>query len=371
MSVTSEADVLVIGGGIIGLCSAYFLLKERTRVFVVEQNEIWSDSSGANAGTVAVQNKISGLQPLALMSVDLWRQMQSDEHLDLGFRQIGGLRVAIGGDQVRELQQGWSAQAEQELSLRWLEQDELKKFASWLGPDVNAAVYCPADSQSIPLKAGPALRKAVEQQGGFVQSGTTVIDIEPSGDSVLVTTDQPGRIRCCHLVVAAGPWAKGLVRSLGIDLPVSVDVNMLSITEPVGLLMDRVVTHVSGILSLKQYPNGTCMIGGGWQGQGGFDSNTKELDYQNLIHNIRLAASVVPGLRDVNLVRSWAGFEPVMPDALPCLGCLPGHPNIWIATGARGGYSLGPAQGKLISEMVLGKALSLEGTGAFDPGRTF
>ena len=60
-----------------------------------------------------------------------------------------------------------------------------------------------------------------------------------------------------------------------------------------------------------------------------------------------------------------------MPDTLPCLGCLPGHPNIWIAPGARGGYSLGPAQGKLISEMVLGKALSLEGSAVFDPGRTF
>ena len=103
MSVTTEADVLVIGGGIVGLCSAYFLLKERSRVFVLEQNEIWSDSSGANAGTVAVQNKTSGLQPLALMSVDLWRQMQNDERLDLGFRQVGGLRIAMGGDRPH----GW------------------------------------------------------------------------------------------------------------------------------------------------------------------------------------------------------------------------------------------------------------------------
>jgi len=371
MTVTTEADVLVIGGGIVGLCSAYFLLKERARVVVLEQNEIWSDSSGANAGTVAIQNKISGLRPLALMSVDLWRQMQNDEQLDLGFRQIGGLRVAIGGDQVRELEKDCSVQAEQELSLHWLEQGELRKFAPWIGQDVNAAVYCPADSQSIPLKAGPELRKAVEQQGGCVRPGTTVIDIEPSGDSVVVTTDLSGRFRCRHLVVAAGPWTKGLVRDLGVDLPVSVDVNMLSITEPVGLLINRVITHVSGILSLKQYPNGTCMIGGGWQGQGGFNTDTKELDYQNLIHNIRLAASVVPGLRNVNLVRSWAGFEPVMPDALPCLGCLPGESNIWIATGARGGYSLGPAQGKLISKMILDKPPSLEGTEAFDPGRTF
>ena len=58
MTVTTEADVLVIGGGIVGLCSAYFLLKERARVVVLEQNESWSDSSGANAGTVAIQNKI-------------------------------------------------------------------------------------------------------------------------------------------------------------------------------------------------------------------------------------------------------------------------------------------------------------------------
>jgi glycine/D-amino acid oxidase-like deaminating enzyme len=116
--------------------------------------------------------------------------------------------------------------------------------------------------------------------------------------------------------------------------------------------MDLMVTHIRGILTLKQLPNGSCIIGGGWQGIGDLESGRKDFDYESLLHNIRLGALIVPALKDLHIVRNWAGFEGVTPDSLPYFGQLPGLPNAYISACARGGWSIGPVLGKLMDELV-------------------
>jgi glycine/D-amino acid oxidase-like deaminating enzyme len=155
---------------------------------------------------------------------------------------------------------------------------------------------------------------------------------------------------------------------LGVTLPVGLDVNMLTITEPARPVMDRIVTHVRDILTLKQYPNGTCMIGGGWQGHGDVASGRKDLDYESLLHNVRVAAAVVPGLAPLQLVRSWAGLEGNTADALPLLGRLPGHDNVFITACARGGFTLGPVLGRLLTELILHGTTAID-IAPFDPAR--
>ena len=126
--------------------------------------------------------------------------------------------------------------------------------------------------------------------------------------------------------------------------------------------------HVGGVLSVKQHPNGTCLIGGGWQGRGGPANGRKELDYENLLHNLRVAAAVVPALAELRVLRSWSGFEAVAPDALPVLGRLPRHDDAFVLACARGGYSQGPALGKLLAELMLRRETSLH-VDLFDPAR--
>jgi glycine/D-amino acid oxidase-like deaminating enzyme len=118
-------------------------------------------------------------------------------------------------------------------------------------------------------------------------------------------------------------------------------------------MVSLLVTHIRGILSLKQYPHGTCVIGGGWQGLGSLKTGRKDLDYVSLLHNLRLAVKIVPSLANVRLVRSWAGFEGVTPDSLPFFGKLPGHSNAFIIGCARGGWTIGPYLGQLMTELVL------------------
>ena len=239
--------------------------------------------------------------------------------------------------------------------------------APWLGASVVAATSCEADSFAIPLMAGPVLLDALRAAGGRLYPGAAVRAVTGHAEGARIETDE-GSIACGSLVIAAGAWSGDLARGLGVGLPVGLDVNMLTITEPAPMVMDRLVTHVRGILTLKQYPNGTCMIGGGWQGRGTLDDGARGLDHEALIHNLRVAADIVPGLARLAVVRSWAGYEGVTPDALPLFGRLPGQRHVFITACCRGGWTQGLIFGRLMAELVATGETSMP-VDLFRPGR--
>ena len=300
------------------------------------------------------------------LSLELWDGLAGDLGLDFEFARPGGLRVALSEREFDMLNASVSLQRGRGFDVELLQGDALRAAAPWLGPEVRAASACAEDGFSVPLRCGPGLIRAAADAGARLVDHAEVSAIDCDGGYRLAT--KAGTIRCGIVVIAAGAWSGRIAAMARGKLPIMVDVNMLTITEPVPPLFDRVVTHIGGVLSLKQYPNGTCMIGGGWQGRGGLESDARDLDYEQLLHNLRIAARVVPALAEVRIVRSWSGFEAVAADALPLLGPLPGHAGVFIAAGARGGYSLGPAQGWLIAELVTcgDSSLPLE---PFDPAR--
>jgi sarcosine oxidase subunit beta len=110
------------------------------------------------------------------------------------------------------------------------------------------------------------------------------------------------------------------------------------------------------------------MIGGGWQGRGSLGDGLKEPDHEALIHNLRVAADVVPGLAPLAIVRSWAGFEGVTPDSLPLFGRLPGQHHVYITACCRGGWTHGLIFGRLMAELVATGETSMA-VAPFDPKR--
>jgi glycine/D-amino acid oxidase-like deaminating enzyme len=363
--VSPTADVVVVGGGVQGLCTALGLARAGRDVLVVERGEPWREASGVNAGSLAVQNKRLPLVPYARAALAEWRRIQADLG-DVGLVGAGGVRVAVYPEDVPRLAESAERQQALGVPVEWLEGDRLRTVAPWLGEGVVAGSFCPEDSFASPLLAGRVLLEGFRKAGGTVWSGTTARAAEADGDRLRLATDQ-GTLTCRTLVVAAGAWSGEVARWLGVELPVGLDVNMLTITEPADLVMDRIVTDTRGTLTLKQFPNGTCMIGGGWRGHGDL-AGRKDLDYEALLHNFRLAARVVPGLASLQLVRSWAGLEGSTPDALPLLGRLPGHPNVFMTACARGGFTLGPLLGRLLAEHIATGEPSMP-IADFDPAR--
>ncbi len=350
---------MVIGAGITGLCAARDLARAGCEVVVLDRGEAWGESSGANAGTLSLQVKHPHVMDLMQASLDLWEQEAATSALEV--TRCGGLRVALTRREVDMLRASVALQERRGFDVAFLDGRALADHAPWLGDDVLAASFCPRDAHSMPLSCGPALMKAAAAAGVRLVERTGVTAIDCNDGCRLATP--AGAIHCDSLVIAAGAWSGEVAGMLGVALPLMVDVNMLTITEPVRPVLDRVVTHIGGVLSLKQYANGTCMIGGGWQGR-----SEKDIDHVRLLHNLAIAARVVPALLNLGVQRCWSGFESVAPDALPVLGSLPGRRNVFIATGARGGYSLGPALGRVVAELITTGTASVPAE-PFNPAR--
>lgn len=365
-SLPPETEFVIIGGGAIGLMTALSLREAGCDVTVLERGSFLGEASGVNAGTLAVQNKLSSLVPYTLAALEQWGSFAARLGADVGFRQPGGYNVATNESERASLERNAATQASLGVNVRWLERPQLAERAPWLGTAVLAATYSPQDAFANPMALGNALARKLRASGVKLIDGVAAKGINESS-TVEVTTTK-GTIRADRLLIASGVWSGQIVKSIGIDLPIKLDVNMLSVTEPCDDLIPNVVCHARGILTMKQTGNGTCLIGGGWQGCGTLDDETKDIDYESIVHNVRLAARIVPGLRNAHIVRQWSGYEGVTPDSMPYIGLLPRSSRVYIAACARGGFTLSPILAQIASAQMLGKTPAMPAQ-AFRPER--
>lgn len=359
-------DVIVIGGGVFGLSCALTLADAGKSVAIIERNRVWSEASAVNAGSLAVQNKLPALVPYTLWAWEKWQALAARLGADLGLKREGGYKIAMTEAEAGRLARVAAEQAEAGLKTTWLSATELRGRAPWISDECIAATWCEEDGYASPTLTGPALRRSVEEAGVVLIEQTEVKAIR-EGASLTIETTQ-GNFLAGRLAITAGAWSGQIAAMAEVDLPVSLDVNMVSVTEPARPTIGRIVTHSRGILTLKQVANGSCLIGGGWQGIGTLADGRKEIGYDQIVHNFRLALRVIPGLRTLNVLRSWAGYEGVTPDSLPYLGRLPGKENIYCAACARGGFTMGPLMGELLAELILTGATS-KPIDIFEPGR--
>lgn len=363
-----EAEIAIIGGGIAGISTALFLSRAGRDVVVLERAWPWSEASGANACALSIQDKLPEVQPLAELSVRLWASFEPEMGIDVKFVRSGGLRVATSEQAARKMRSYSQEQERSGLEFEWLDGNALRDRAPWLGPKVVAATFCAGDAYANAFAAGTALVRATARSGARLVGQAEVTAVQHDGRSYVLETSK-GMMRAATVVVAAGPWSGAIANSLAFALPLYVDVNMATITEPAPIFMDTSLLHAEGILSLKQFSNGTVFIGGGWQGRGRFAMGEKFTSGERLRQNYQVAVEVAPIIGPLRMMRCWAGYEAVSPDALPVLGSVPGMLGAYVATGARGGYSLGPGMGFTIAEMILNSGRTSVDIERFSPAR--
>jgi glycine/D-amino acid oxidase-like deaminating enzyme len=260
-------DVLVVGGGALGLSTALYCAREGLSVILAERGEPGQGATTANAGSLHVQlhaydsagaeegPESAAAQVLAIgpASIALWREIAAEAGESLGIRTEGGIMLAETAEQMRRLDAKTAMERDFGVDSRMLGANELFALAPYLARGFAGAAFCGAEGQMDPLRGLSALLGLVRRAGASVRGGTTIAAIVRDGAGFRAETAAGGLIRAGHVVNAAGPWAGELGRMLGAPIPVRAAVQQVMTTEAAGgEIMRHLVLHAGRHLSVKQ-----------------------------------------------------------------------------------------------------------------------
>ncbi|GGC27334.1 hypothetical protein GCM10011504_01910 [Siccirubricoccus deserti] len=358
-----SCEVLVIGGGALGLSTALFLAREGADVLLVERGETGMAASTANAGSLHVQllsYDFDGSQeggpsidrlPLGPRSIALWKQLAVEAGEGLGIRTEGGLMLAETPAQFAWLRAKVAVERRQGLDSQLLGANELRSLAPYLGPDFIGAGFSPGEGQIDPLRGTAALRRLAGNAGARLREGVEVQGIARAGSGFTVASGA-GEIRAGRIVNCGGAYAGRIAGMLGVSLPVVGSVQQVIATEAAAPAMRHLVAHAGRHLSLKQGDGGHVLIGGGWPGV--LDARGSPRNLRRSIEgNLWVAGRVLPALAGMHALRAWTGLA-VEVDRAPLLGEVPGVPGLFQAVTSNG-YTLAPIAGRMTADAVLGR----------------
>jgi len=358
---TPRYDLAVIGGGIMGATAALRAAAGGMRVVVLDRAALGSGASGVNAGTLSLQIKRVGLMPYALVGHEWWRRAGAA----IGFKETGGYTLAFNAREQELLEERMTQKRAAGAPIVFLTPREVLAREPALSPHVVAASYCAADGHADSTRTGVYLRRLLRDGDVALREHAPVTAIDATGAGFGLRTPT-GTILATRILIASGAWTAHVAALLGVALPIAVRTNTVTVTEPAPLRLHAGIGHATGLLTLKQKPNGSYLIGGGWQGCGAPDGGPGRIVAQTLLQNLRLARYAVPALARVRVLRSWTGYEANVADFWPLAGALPGVPGAFVLACVRGGYTIGPCIGPLVADLILGREPALP---LFDPAR--
>ncbi len=365
---TQRSDVLVIGGGLAGCATAYYLAREGVEVLLVERHDLNTQASGSNAGSIHAQiphlpfveegdawaRTFAPTIGLLLASIRMWQELGAELGQDLEVSTPGGLLVAETDQQMRDVARKAAIERSQGMQIELLGQADLRRLAPYLSERMIGGAFSPQEGKANPLKATPAYAAAARRHGAEIMTFTEVTRINAETGGYRVATSR-GAITASRIVDCAGADAGRIAGMLGIELPIEGHAIQVSVTEPAEPLIEHLLYFAGGRLTLKQLANGTCLIGGGWPAAVSATTGHPITNLRSLRDNLRIATHVVPALERINLVRTWPAIVNGTADWKPILGEIPGHEGFFINMFPWLGFSAGPIAARTVADLMLGK----------------
>lgn len=359
-------DVAVIGAGVMGCSTAFHLAQGGMRVALIDRGQLCREASGVNAGTLTLHMTRAALVPYAMKAWQMW--MTADQWLGAGVQatHVPGLTLAFTEAECEMLEQRAAARREYGAEITLLTPRQALQAEPGLNPMLLKAAYCDIDGFATAYLTGRAFRHGLDVQGVSLFENHPVEAVNRVDGVFDIACGQGRRLKAARIVLAGGVWIEPMLAWLGVHIPIKTLINQLTITERMRPVMRTVMSVANGLLSLKQFANGTVLIGGGWQGIGDRNRGGVEAIPDNLIGNMRLARHVIPGLTEGRIARIWLGLEAETEDAMPIIGDVPGVENAYVVGSAHSGYTSGPFMGKIIAQYILGQEPEMP---LFDPAR--
>jgi sarcosine dehydrogenase len=363
----SAAQIIIIGGGIIGCSTAYHLMRAGAKdVVLLERHRLTSGSTFHAAGLVGQLRSSANITQLLKYSVELYQRLEAETGLATGFKQNGGLRLACNEDRMTEIRRQATMAHSFGLEMHLISPKEAQDLWPLMDvTDVLGAAFLPTDGQADPSDLTQALAKGARQQGAVIVEDIAVTAVRVERGRVTGITTSRGEIACETLVNCAGQWAPEIGRMAGVSVPLQSMQHQYMITEKIDGVEPTLPTlrDPDGLIYFKENVGGLVMGGYErtplpWAEHGipdGFQFSLLDSNFEQFEPLMESALRRVPKLQTAGVRQLLNGPESFTTDGNFILGKAPGIDGFYIGAGfnAFGIASAGGA-GRALAEWVVG-----------------
>jgi glycine/D-amino acid oxidase-like deaminating enzyme len=401
-------DVAIIGAGIAGTATAFFLAERGVSVLLLEKGRVAGEQSSRNWGWVRQQGRDWAELPIMMEANRIWRDLAARTgEADLTFTQSGCVYLAKGQAEAAKHETWYEMAKQYQLDTRMLSAEEIRAHLPGMGGGWTSGMVTETDGRAEPFVAVPALARAAHRAGAAIIEGCAARTLDLQGGRVAGVMTEAGRVRCAQVVLAGGAWSNGFAANAGVDLPQLMVRSTVARTE---IAPDTYASNISQPgLSLRRRADGGYTLATGdiaehYLSPASFRYAVKFLKLLSMSARdvrLRLAApkgfpgawgtpsrwtgdqispfermrvlnpepspKIVrriearlgeryPALKGIKLAEAWAGMIDVTPDAVPVLGEDQRIRGLHFATGLSGhGFGIGPAIGRIMSDLLTGR----------------
>lgn len=397
---------MIIGAGIIGISTAWFLAKSGVSVLVCDKGRVAGEQSSRNWGWIRQQGRDPAELPIVIDSINTWESLARELGADIGFTRQGVLYLAETEAQLSQYEKWLDTAAQHQLDTKILSSAEVDALIKDKPGQWQGGIYTASDGRAEPFKAVPALAKALRECGGLIRECCAVRSVDVQAGKVGGVITENGRVKAQSVVCAGGAWSTLFMANQGVYLPQLSVRATVARTAPAPDIYGGNATlgeitirrrqdggytvassstneHFVGADSLRYFFKFLPALASSvrfirlrfgeniierllpvrrWQDDevSPFE-RTRVLNpapSQEALRKMRLGLTRrLPKLADVAFEEAWAGMIDVTPDVVPVMDQVAGCPGLYLATGFSGhGFGIGPGAGRVMADLVMGRA---------------
>ncbi len=367
-------EIAVIGGGVIGCFTAYYLSGRGKNIVLLERGDIGSGASGANDAMIMAQSKHPGPKlATAIRSYDIWEHLSDELGMDIEYKRNGSMIELENEEEIQLITTFSQSQREFGLQVEFLDQKRTREAQPALASHILGSTFCPTDGEVNPFLVLVGLVRKIQANGGRVYTHTPVTGFDVEDGRITGVLTNKGMIRASTVICAAGAYSPKIGELLDISIPIRPQRGQVLITEPIPPLVGAYVISGRTIANkyrpapprdakkdeennlvlgtgISQTKSGNMILGGTYE--------FVEYDTRTNVRGVTAIAAntsrIIPALKEVKVIRTFSGLRPYTADGLPIVGPSDKISNFIIAAGHYGdGIAMSPATGKEVSEKVI------------------
>ncbi len=343
-------NVVIVGGGVIGCGTAYYLARAGAHVTVLERGPLCGEASSSNGSLVTPSIREGLVGAMALESMRLMDEAKGEIGIDFELRRGGSMTVLRTEEELRQRQGLVDRQRRAGLEMELVDRETALKLEPRVDPDILGATLCPEDATVNPHLLTFAFATGARRLGATIRTGVEVRGLKAEGGRIRSAVIPEGEVAGDLVVVAAGAWVPAITRTVGLDVPIEPSRGQMLITEPISPITRRTIKELgAGAMNVAPTARGNYIIGSLPESVG----FNKQLTVEKLNYFVRKASALVPGLGNVRIMRAWAGLRPISADSWPLLGPVAGYEGLVLAAGhSRTGICYSAVTCKMVADLL-------------------